>query len=291
MACERTRCQTCRTDHKGKLDWALIQGAKRGHLELVKLLLLHSNTPNRALSAAIRSGRSEVIDAILTLKPDINAPAHNIDDESWRPKGETTPYAEAIEARNERLVLEMESKGALKILSEGGRFKPAIAAASRIGDIAYVRKLLKCCPSPTPSHMASAVLYAVQNGHEEIFRALLAAGADVNSPNNDAPNPLFAAVLGRNSGMVSAILSADVSARYQWQPYQHKGVATTILEEAVKWGDRAIIQELLSAFPSAISRVGSFVPPWMREIWHNLSFYSNGEKLPFLLSQTALKLD
>jgi ankyrin repeat protein len=263
MACERTKCQTCRTDYKGELDWALIQGAKRGHLELVKLLLLHSKTPHRALSAAIRSGRSEVIDAIFTLKPDINAPAHSIDDENWTsPRSRsfetiTTSHAEAIEARNERLVLEMEGKGVLELLSEGRRFEPAIAAASRIGDMAYVRKLLNCCPSPTPSHMTSAVLYAVQNDHEEIFRALLAAGADVNDLDSSTPypsGPLFAAVLRRNPGMVSAILSADVSGQHQWCSYKHKGVETTILGEAVKWGDRAIIQDLLSAFPSAILR-------------------------------------
>lgn len=260
MACERTKCQTCRTDYKGKLDWALIQGANRGHLELVKLLLLHSKTPHRALSAAIRSRRSEVIHAILTLKPDVNAPAHNIDDEYWTSRGQssfgtmTTSHAEAIEAGNEKLVLEMEGKGALELLSEGGRFKPAITAASRIGDIVYVRKLLKCCPSPTPSHMTSAVLYAVQNDHEEIFRALLAAGADVNLHDgftSFSPDPLFAAVLRRNPGMVSAILNADISGRDQWRPYLYKGVETTILGEAVKWGDRAIIQDLLSAFPSA----------------------------------------
>jgi ankyrin repeat protein len=261
MACERTKCQACRTDYKGKLDWALIQGAKRGHLELVKLLLLHSKTPHRALSAAIRSGRSEVIDAILTLKPDINAPAHSIDDENWTSlnvrsfEAITTSHAEAIEARNARLVLEIEGKGALELLSEGRRFEPAIAAASRIGDMMYVRKLLKCCPSPTPSHMTSALLYAVQNDHEEIFQALLAAGADVNNPyylNSSFPDALFAAVLRRNPSMVSAILSADISGEDQWRTYRHKGVETTILGEAVKWGDIAIIQDLLSAFPSAI---------------------------------------
>lgn len=263
MACERTKCQTCRIHYKGKLDWALIQGAKRGHLELVRLLLLHSKTPHRALSGAIRSGRSEVIDAILTLKPDINASAHSIDDEAWQSQDQgsfetiTTSYAEAIEAGNEQLVLEMEDKGALELLSEGRRFEPAITAASRIGDIVYVRKLLKCCPSPTPYHMSSAVLYAVQKDHEEIFRALLAAGADVNFPGDfippppSPPDPLFAAVLRRNSGMVSAILSADVSGRFQWRLYRYKGVESTILGEAVKWGDRVIIQDLLSAFPGA----------------------------------------
>jgi ankyrin repeat protein len=256
MACERTKCQTCRTDYKGKLDWALIQGAKRGHLELVKLLLLHSETPHRALSAAIRSGRSEVIDAILTLNPDINAPAHSIDDERHESddtssfENITTSHAEAIEAKNERLVLEIEGKGGLELLSEGRRFKPAIAAASRIGDVVYVRKLLKCCPSPTPSHMTTALLYAVQNDHEEIFRALLAAGADVNIPSS--PDPLFAAVLRTNPSMVRAILSADVSGGGQWRDYAQKDVQiTTILGEAVKWGDRAIIKDLLSAFPKA----------------------------------------
>jgi len=268
MACERTKCQKCRTDYKGKLDWALIQGAKRGHLELVKLLMLHSKTPYRALSAAIRSDKNDVIAAILTLKPDINAPAYSIDDEEWTSQGRNsyndiaTSYAQAIRAKNETLILKMEDEGALELLGEGRRFEPAITAASRIGDTVCVRKLLKYCSSPMPSHMTKALLYAVKNDHEEISRELLAAGADVNLPGMSTPSPpdpLLAAVLRRDPSIVSAILSADVQGQYHWRSYQYKGGFTTTLGEAVKWGDRAIIQDLLSTFPSAIFRHGEML--------------------------------
>lgn len=260
MACERTKCRKCLDDYKEEIDWALIQGAKRGHLGLVQLLLKYSETPHRALSGAIRSGRSEVIDAILTLKPDLNALPHSIDDQNWKQWNKhsmfeydpiTTSHAEAIEAKNDRLVLMMEDKGALRLLSEGGRFEPAINAASKNGDMEYVRKLLRCCSSPNPRHMSHAVVSAIQEDHEEIFRALLAAGADVNFYGDDKylPDALYTAMLRRNSGMVSAILDADVNSKSIMQSYHYEDEEESVLGEAVKWGDRAIIQALLSACP------------------------------------------
>ncbi|KAH7346793.1 ankyrin repeat-containing domain protein [Rhexocercosporidium sp. MPI-PUGE-AT-0058] len=172
MACERTQCHKCRTDYQEELDWALIQGAKRGHLQL--------------------------------------------------------------------------------LLNQGGRFEPAITAASKIGNMVHVRKLLKSYPSPTPSHMSRALLYAVEEGYEGVFQALLAAGADVNRPSSYdpvTPNALFAALLRRNLGMVRAILSADVMEGL-FQEIRYKGRDSSIFREALRWGNDMIVHDLLSALPS-----------------------------------------
>ena len=263
MACEHSKCQRCKKEYEGKLDWALIQAAKQGRMELVKLLLLYSKTPHRALSAALRSNNPELIELIITLKPDINAPAHSIDyerDESKHGSEDTTSYAEAIEARNEKLILEMEKKGALRLLHEGRRFKPAITAASRIGDIVCVRKLLECCPFPVPSHMTAALICAINQDHEEIFEALLDAVADVNTSGGDlaSEDVLCSAVIRKNPSMVRAILDADLEYMPYWKIFEYKGMITTVIEQALIWGDREIIQDLISTFPSAYIRNGDF---------------------------------
>ena len=262
MACECSKCQRCKKEYEGKLDWALIQAAKHGRLELVKLLLLYSKTPHKALSAALRSHNHEVIETILTLKPDINAPEHSIDDEKWtsqwpKTSESTTSYAVAIEARNEKLILKMEKKGALRLLHQGGRFEPAITAASRIGDIGCVRKLLECCPSPEPLHMTAAIACAINQGHEEIFEALFEAGADVNESLDNiqgGPDPLFLAVCRKSHSMVRTLLDADFDAMHNWLVFQYQGVKTTIIEQALVWGDREIIQDLISTFPRTLLR-------------------------------------
>jgi len=261
MACEHSKCQRCKKEYERKLDWALIQAAKYGRLELAKLLLLYSKTPQRVLSAALRSNNPELIELIITLKPDFNAPAHSIDyeeDESKYESEDTTSYAEAIEARNEKLILEMEKKGALGLLHEGGRFKPAITAASRIGDIVCVRKFLECCPSPVPSHMTAALMCAINQDHEEVFNALLDAGADVNvnvrSLEFPSEDTLFSAVIRKSPSMVRAIMDADFESMPFWRTLRYKGVETTIIEQALIWGDREIIQDLISTFPSTSLR-------------------------------------
>ncbi|KAF8867142.1 ankyrin [Acephala macrosclerotiorum] len=269
MACERTTCRRCLTDYKDNVDWALVQGAKRGHSQLVQLLKLHSKAPHRALSAAIRCGRKEVIDCILSLDPDLNAPTHSIDDENWNLESHvvyqtiTTSFAEAISAGDERLIQKFEDAGSLKCLSEGGRFQPAITAASKIGNMTYIRKLLDCCPTPTPSHLTLAVLYAVHNDHEEAVLTLLAAGADVNLPRMYRlgalpPSPLIAAVLRRNSKMVRAILNADaLDTPWQRDEFGYKGVKITLLGEALKWGDMSIIEDLQSTFSHCAVLMGN----------------------------------
>ncbi|CAG8959557.1 hypothetical protein HYFRA_00001458 [Hymenoscyphus fraxineus] len=258
IACENSNCGKCKKDFEAKFDWALIQAAKYGRLELVGLLLLYTKTPHRALSAAIRSGSSDIISIIMTLNPDINAPGHNIDEELYSVDlhgtfdSYTTSYAEAIRMKNENLILDMETKGALSLLHERSRFEPAITAASEIGDLFCARKLLNHCMSPEPSSMTNALLRAVRNGNEELSMILLEAGADVNLPEQfQEPDPLFFSVSSKNPRMVKAILDADhyVGDRYYWKSYSYNGAHTSVMEQAILWGDRDIIQDLQLACP------------------------------------------
>jgi ankyrin repeat protein len=254
LACQRTNCGRCLSQFQSRIDSALVQGAKRGHSKLVELLLRYSTTPHRALSAAIQCGKREVIDAILTLKPDMDAPAHSIYESNsmFRRKRdgdededrETTSLAEAIKSRDESLIRMIEDAGSLAHLNEGGRFQAAITAASKTGNAIYVQKLLEHCPSPKPSHMTKAVLHAIRNNHEQISRTLLAAGAEVNEKDDyydDKTNVLHAAMVCRNSYMVREILNADIKPS---SPTQIR-----VFQEAIEWGDKSIIEDLQSTFP------------------------------------------
>jgi ankyrin repeat protein len=254
LACQQRNCGICLNDFHGHMDSALVQGAKRGHSELVGLLLRYSTTPHRALSAAIQCGKRQLIDTILTLKPDMDAPAHSIygcsvvgqewdGDEDEDEDGATTSLAEAIKSRDESLIQMIEDAGSLAHLNEGGRFQPAITAASKTGNAIYVQKLLEHCPSPKPSLMTKAVSHAIRNNHEQISRTLLAAGAEVNEKYNDydKTDVLHAAMVHRNSYMVREILNADIKPLYYTQ--------IRVFQEAIEWGDKSIIEDLQSTFP------------------------------------------
>ena len=270
MACERTNCHRCLTDYQDELDWAFIQSVKHGHLQLIQSLQLHCKTPHRAFSAAIRCGRKEVIDVIRSLRPDLNAPAHSIDNKTWylrksylpdNDNDSTTSLAEAIRAGNEDLLHMIENAGHLLYLHEGNRFQPAISAASAKGDLEYVRKLLRYCPAPEPPHMYYAALEAVQRNDEEILFTLLNAGADVNlgsSSRQRPPEPLLVAIRQQNRRMVHAILNADVDPISGTVYYRSNSMEKerTILEEAIKWADRSIIQVILSTIPIATLKDG-----------------------------------
>ncbi|CAG8971957.1 hypothetical protein HYALB_00003293 [Hymenoscyphus albidus] len=261
MACENSNCGNCKKRFERHFDWALIQAAEYGRLELVEVLKLYSKTSNRALSAAIRSGSSKIIDIILTLKPDINGPAHNIDGEELPSDTGTTSYAKAIRTNNKKLILEMETNGALSLLKEGERFEPAITAASEIGDLLFARKLLNHRHSPEPSSMARALLSAIRNGHEELFWILLEAGASVNPSSirrSGELDPLFLSVTSKNPRIAKAILDADTKDIKSWLCYDFNGADTTIIEQAILWGDRDIIQDLRLAFPQSHLDSGNF---------------------------------
>lgn len=243
QACQQTHEGNCLVKFTGKLDWALIQAAIKGHLQLVRILLPYSRSLEKVLSAAVRSGKRELIDLILTKKPDLNAAAHIIDMEHWNPmqaglfRSITTPLAEAIKTCDENLIQLFENLSQMSHLNCGGKFEAVIAAAAKMGNVQYVHKLLHHHPWPNPEEMSDALLYSIQSGHEEIFHTLLNAVADVNKRREKL---LAAALFQRNEGIVHAILEADIG---YGEPQQVPFV------EAIRWGNRSIIMDLFSTFP------------------------------------------
>jgi hypothetical protein len=272
QACERLHKGSCLEEFVSKVEWALVQSAKRGHLQVVKILLPHSRDLHRALSASLRSGRREIIDAILAKETNFNAPAHSIDIENTDLSDYadlTTPLAEAIRTQVDDLIHLCEEAGALDYLHLSGHFQATFTAAAMTGNLPYIRKLLKYRPWPNPREMFFALAYSIQNGHDDISHILLKAGASVShvrQPYSELKSPLCAAILQRNARLVRAILgSGDLSLQMGYHEdfrdssdsglktghhiYSAVPVRRSDLEEAIKWGDHSIILDLHFTFP------------------------------------------
>lgn len=255
QVCEKTHRGRCLKHSAWKLDKALIQGAFNGNIQFVRSLLPYANADSlhKILSASVRGRNRELVDLVLTKKPDINAAAAWIDKRTDPDEDciSTTPLAEAIKSRDVEFIRFCEESGALKHLPGGERFRAAITAAATVGDLKYTHKLFHHHTSPYPEDMLDALLSSIENGHEEISWFLLNEGADVQQRHEtELPGPLFAAVVRRNSRLVREILEADIYSGTQRQrlrgssgPFQE----CTVIDEAIRWGDRSIILDLKSA--------------------------------------------
>ncbi|KAI1077121.1 hypothetical protein F5B20DRAFT_553273, partial [Whalleya microplaca] len=249
-ACAKIHQSSCLARFSSKVNWALIVGAKRGHYDFVKHLLEYSDSLHKVLSAAIRSGHKALINLVLDSRPNINGPAHSIDNEAWDPNSWqssetiTTPLAEAIQAKNSTLIDQFEKDRVLENLNNGRCYEPAITAACKIGDLAYVKKIISLNPTPRPTDMTMALFYAIRHGHEEIVWLLLDAGADVNRSSRSL---LDAAIKVQSSWIIRSILEADIG----------ESPSNEAFDTVVAWGDRSIISNLARVFPDLV--VGSKV--------------------------------
>ena len=87
---------------------------------------------------------------------------------------------------------------------------------------------------------ASPLQYACQNGHPEVVRTLLSAGAEVNPQNEDGFSPLHAACQAGHREVVHALLSAGANVNLQ-----AKGGCSP-LQMACHSGDMEVVRALLS---------------------------------------------
>jgi ankyrin repeat protein len=257
-ACGRLHNGGCLQNLEGKVEWALVQSAKRGHVRTVQLLLPHTKDLHRVLTASFHSGQSEIVNLILAERPEFNTPAHSIDMENWKElRGNlvsdvTTPLAEALRTGNAEWIQLCEDAGTLQHLHLTGNFGAALAAAATIGDLRYAQKLFKHRPEPLPEEMHVALVFSIENGHDDMSSVLIDSGAALGvTSSSGRPIPLFAAVRQRNAKMVRKILDAGTE-------FTHLGLFntydstrhSTVLNELIEWGDRTIISDFCHAFPA-----------------------------------------
>jgi hypothetical protein len=263
-ACGRRHNGGCLQNLEGKVEWALVQSAKRGHVRTVQLLLPHTSDLHRVLSASFHSGQSEIVNLILAERPEFNTSAHRIDEKTWPDDHEdwiwnvTTPLAEALRTRNAEWIQLCEDAGTLQHLHLTGSFGAALAAAATIGDLRYAQKLFKHRPEPLPAEMYVALVLSIENGHDDISSLIIDAGAALyhaSSANPARPIPLFAAVRQRNARVVRKILDAGteyipiLGSFYTYDSSRDSSVVT----ELINWGDRTIISDFCYAFPVQIT--------------------------------------
>lgn len=213
--CALTSCNKCLTCYSDEINWAIVVGAKRGLVHLVRSFLQHTKSLSQLLSAAISGGNSQLIEFLLAQNPNIRRdPAENIQYPPWHHGFEdtlkTTPLAEAVDAGDQILIKRLENEGALEYLEIGGRFEAVLAASSKAGSFEYVKKLLFLTPGAEGENMEIALLNAVKYHREDVARILLHSGV---------------------------ILKGD------WR------LDTQLLIDAYEWGNEPFLHDLMLTFP------------------------------------------
>lgn len=209
---------SCLVEFPEIMEAAAVAGAIRGRLPVVKLLIDYAKSTDLILSAAIRSGNSDLIQFLLRRNPSLNAPARYLELNQLIGhirRGETkiltTPLAEAVRAGNEEMIRLFEAAGcgAPTSLTDRGRLEAAILGAVEVGNISYLRRLLPIASSTKVKFRipGSALALALECGHEEVAYLLIGEGAL-------GGEALRIASHERNSKMVAAILDTDISGHH-----------------------------------------------------------------------------
>ena len=239
QACYQTNCGKCSEAYPKCLLKSITLAAKRGHSRLVAFLVNYVTDKGPPLTAAVRSGKRDIIELLLEKGANPDAPVCSIDEDDHFP---TTPFAEAIRAKNDELICYFHGLGATTHISEGGRFEAAIYAASEAGKLAYVNEFLQMAQNMDGKYLSSALCISIKKGREEIALTLLKAGAEVNyqgysqadRPSGNHCSALDEALHQKNKSLVLRIMECDLI------------VADSSMGAAAKWGDISIIKNLLS---------------------------------------------
>ncbi|PWK86819.1 ankyrin repeat domain-containing protein [Fulvimonas soli] len=182
-----------------------------GRAEAVMTLLANGASPlatdaegNTPLHGAVLSGEPIVAAMLL----DAAAPLDALN------RAGASPLAVACRAANWPLAKFLLERGA-KPAPAGG--EPALVAAAGIpdDDPAGVRLLLKhrAAVNAPDAQRRSALMAAAAEGHEQIARALLAAGADPNLADRHGSTALMEAARSGASGIVALLAEAGADAR------------------------------------------------------------------------------
>ena len=250
--CEGSGCSKCFERWPEALEYAAIDGARRGHFQLVQVLIGHLPSTTRILSAAIRSGSKNLTRFVLDFNPmpELDPPAHLIEPEDLYqgPHGEpiypqpTTPLAEAVRMGNADLIKLLEEASALNNLAEGSRLEALISAAAEGGNMLYMEWLLKRASSTTHQYRTTwnGVRLALENGHDEVAKSLLSAGAQFITPPVDCA--LHAALEKRDPELVRSLLSADIV----------NLSSSDIPRKVASWFHTSIISDLAFVFPDQL---------------------------------------
>ncbi|KAI2780918.1 ankyrin [Daldinia loculata] len=200
--CEKTGCKQFLSRYSKEINMALCTGAKRGHIQLMRSYFQYANDPAAVLVAAIESGHDELVAFLLTQNSSVHPTSEN--------HSGKTPLSSAIESGNSALVRELEIRGALEHLDDGGRheFSAALSAAASIGDFEYMKKLLALYPEFKNCDIVSALKHARRDDRDDIVQFLLDAGVGhLGRDASETISELFIRAYG-NKSLLSDLISA-----------------------------------------------------------------------------------
>ena len=252
---------------------ALATAARKGNFPVVLNLLGFTDLATTTLASAVRGRNQDLVFHLLG----VGAKAHEGEDWSNNPLNLddeilSSPFGEAILAKDDHLKILLEKSGALKGMEEEllpsvarcvwyskkrTRFQSAINAASKIGDVFLVREYLRIFHKvrADEKYIGKALLTAIESDQIEICRLLLESGADVHMLckfSGELRTTLTLALQKKHSFVVRKLLEANVSTQYNGSDFSgdrtaevYLGKKTTAIELAVEWVDHCLIGDLI----------------------------------------------
>jgi ankyrin repeat protein len=229
---------TVRDSYEASWLWprCIIDGtAMRGDLGLVQgLLNFGAGMTGDTLPCAISSGNEMLVRCLL----DHGAEVDKIGDL------QITPLAAAIRLQSQEILhLITRQPAALQALQYSDHLRSALRAASDVEDVEWIRRLVGLGGRLHPTALGPALRNTVKDGRDAVALDLIASGADTNGDGS----VLLEALRRRNAVLVRALLDADASPRYEDQVCTELAWDETSMELAVEWGDRTIVQAIISA--------------------------------------------
>lgn len=237
---------SCFAEFADVTEEAAVEAARRGRLEVIELIIEYAKSTDLILSAAISSRNPDLVQFLLSCKPNLNPPARSYRHELLGDGFEreidqcipTTPFAEAIRTGDSELIRLLESAGCGTFcsLTDHGRLEAAILAVVEGADIPRLRRLLSIASLTKVKLRLSrrALSLALIHGHEGVAQILIEYGTQLDL------QVLDIALNKRNSRIVAAILATDLSPDFQY---------CSPTKAALEWADPSMLQSLLYIMP------------------------------------------
>ena len=219
--------------------------AQRGQIYIVDLLLKSgASLTGNTLPCAVKSQNKDLIELLLGSGADINSIGSL----------QITTLSVAIELRDDHMIRFLEDQGASVIDQSKEHCSAAVVAASRVGDIQYIERLIKLGGKVRARDLGYGLLIATIDDRDEDVKKLIDAGADVNfnmmirdqryhyeSHYRDLyleGPPLREVLERRNESLTFLLLNADADPNL---------VCRSSIQLAVEWGNRSVIEALIVA--------------------------------------------
>ncbi len=215
--------------------------AERGSLRMVRTLIDHGATlTSDTLACAVSSGSLPMVKFFLGKRCMIN------DMRNTR----ITPLAAAIRLQSLEMMQLLEKEGAWASNMSKPQFSSALLAASEVGDVESLQRLVELGGDVAPANLGLALVKIVKGGHYQMAQVLIEAGADLDVESylpSGARTALAQALERRDRGLFSLLLDAGANPNYS-RNIDGGALNNRVpaIQLAVKWGDHEVVKRLIA---------------------------------------------